>query len=281
MARSKRSKRNGPVIYSSGKRRPFRRLKKFRNWKHTGLWYHLTHQEITEYIIQLCKCNNPSAKAFWFYRALWRCHCTNYGPIAYFDYIEALQKAWEWNVIEEEDFRQEVAIVFWKRFTRRGFVNRERNRICVKKKYFFWFLAYDVISMLTQKKYIPRVLRQMSDKEQLDEFGTTEFYTELQEWKEPEPIQLLLDHQRMNSVFCQLPIFKRYFTYLWYISGFRYARIGKALSLCKRDLIRHRIKLNQELRVYFSDELLERPRSLLGKGQQKNAGIQNPSRPSS
>ena len=280
MARSKRSRKSGPVVYSSGKRRPFKRLKRLRNWKHTGLWYHLTHQEITEYVIQLCKCNCPSPKAFWFYRALWRSHCTNYGPIAYFDYIDALKKAWEWNVIEEEDFRQEVAIVFWKRFTRRGFVDEKTGRICVRKKYFFRFLAYDTIMMLTYKKYIPRVLRQMADEDQIAEFGYTEFYEELPEEKEPAAIQLLLDHKLMNSVFCKLPIFKRYFTYLWYVSGFRYARIGKALALGKRDLIRHRLKLDEELKVYFSDELLERPRSLIGKGQQ-NASISNSSRHSS
>lgn len=272
MAPSKRSRKNGLIKYQPGKRRPRRRLKKLRNWKRTGLWYHLTHQEITEYIIQLCKCNHPSPKAFWFYRALWRSHCTNYGPIAYFDYIDALQKAWEWNVIEEEDFRQEVAIVFWKRFTRRGFVNETTGRICVKKKYFFRFLAYDTIMMLTYKKYIPRILKLMKDTNEIDEFGPIELYTEMETEKEREPIQLLLDHKKMNSVFCDLPIFKRYFTYLWYVAGFQYARISKSLFLGKRDLIRHRIKLNEELKIYFSSELLERPRSSIRK-ELDNAGI--------
>jgi hypothetical protein len=112
----------------------------------------------------------------------------------------------------------------------------------------------------------------MKDTNEIDEFGPIELYTEMETEKEREPIQLLLDHKKMNSVFCDLPIFKRYFTYLWYVAGFQYARISKSLFLGKRDLIRHRIKLNEELKIYFSSELLERPRSSIRK-ELDNAGI--------
>ena len=272
MARSNRSKKRGLVRYNPGKARPRRRLKRLRNWKRTGIWYHLTHAEIFEYVIQLCKCNCPSPKAFWFYRGLWNSHCSHYGQIPFFDYIDALKKAWELNIIEEDDFRQEVAILYWKRFTRKGFINERTGRVCVRKKYFFRYIAYDTIGMLTLKKFIPKTQQIIRDMEQINEYGQIDLYVNPPKDRELEPFSLLLDHKLMNKTFCKLPHFKRYFTYLWYISGFRYARMSKALSLCKRDLIRHRIKLDMELKIYFNSELLERPRGSIRK-EQVNASI--------
>ncbi len=244
----------------AGKRKGLRRLKKFKKWRRTALWYHLTHYEMIELIIQMCKCECPVPAASWFYRGLYR---TLKLDIPFFTFIDAIKAAWETNVIEEDDLRQEVAILFHRRFRMRNFISTA-GRICVKKRYFMFYLSWDVINLIARKGWIEQTLYNLEAEDIHNEYGSLEQTTNFVDPFDNElmPIHVLLEHELMNSIFKELPIYKRYFTYLWYMAGFSYVKMSKVLRFIPRQLVNQRFQIHEDLKTYINPVLLERPRDL-------------------
>jgi hypothetical protein len=216
-----------------------------------------------ELLVQMCKCECPVPAATWFYKWIYRALKLD---IPYFVFIDTLKAAWEHNVIEEDDLRQEIALLFHKRFRLRNFISAA-GKICVKKRYFMFYLAYDVVQLFVRKHWIEQTQRLLDAEGQLNEYGSPE--EQVVDFVDPFtsdllPIHILLEQELMNSIFKELPLYKRYFTYLYYMAGFRYVKISKVLRYQVRQLITQRLHLHEELKVYIQPTLLECPRKRKG-----------------